>query len=70
MPSLSLLSPSRLKPLLPQTRATRTWIAVTTLETVVDSIIVAVTLNSFEDKLWKAVLQRDEKSVLPVYMGL
>ncbi|GAA5907766.1 hypothetical protein JCM5296_004529 [Sporobolomyces johnsonii] len=46
------------------------WLAVTLLETIVDVVIVAVLLNSFETKLWQTVLQRDEKSVLPVYLGL
>ncbi|BGP13122.1 hypothetical protein JCM10213v2_001041 [Rhodosporidiobolus nylandii] len=60
----------RLRPLLPRTPATIAWLSVTTLETVIDGIIVAVLLNSFEEKLWQTVLQRDEKSVLPVYLGL
>ncbi|GAA5905459.1 hypothetical protein JCM6882_003167 [Rhodosporidiobolus microsporus] len=61
---------ARLRPLLPQTPATVAWISVTALETVADGVIVAVLLNSFEEKLWQTVLRRDEKSVLPVYLGL
>ncbi|CEQ40441.1 SPOSA6832_02059, partial [Sporobolomyces salmonicolor] len=60
----------RLRPLLPTTVPTQAWLAVTLLETIVDVVIVAVLLNSFETKLWQTVLQRDEKSVLPVYLGL
>ncbi|GAA5822517.1 hypothetical protein JCM10212_002762 [Sporobolomyces blumeae] len=60
----------RLRSLVPTTLATRAWITVTVVETVVDVVIVAVLLNSFEDKIWQTVLLRDEKSVLPVYLGL
>ncbi|GAA6041710.1 hypothetical protein JCM8097_003094 [Rhodosporidiobolus ruineniae] len=61
---------SRLRPLLPSSKSTIAWLTITSLETVVDGVIVAVLLNSFEDKIWKTVLKRDEKSVLPVYLGL
>ncbi|KAM0788014.1 hypothetical protein ACM66B_006214 [Microbotryomycetes sp. NB124-2] len=43
---------------------------MTALETVVDTVIVAVLLNSFEDKIIDTIFQRNEDSVLPVYLGL
>ncbi|GAA5830622.1 hypothetical protein JCM11251_002536 [Rhodosporidiobolus azoricus] len=61
---------ARLRPVLPQTLATWAFFSVTALETIADGVIVAVLLNSFEEKLWQTVLRRDEKSVLPVYLGL
>ncbi|GAA6007961.1 hypothetical protein JCM11491_006557 [Sporobolomyces phaffii] len=61
---------SRLRPLIPTTHATRAFLYSTLVQTVVDSAIVGVLLNSFEEKLWQTVLQRNEKSVLPVYLGL
>ncbi|GAA6005347.1 hypothetical protein JCM10207_002946 [Rhodosporidiobolus poonsookiae] len=61
---------NRLRPLLPTSPSTIAWISVTTLETLVDAVIVAILLNSFEDKIWQTVLRRDQKSVLPVYLGL
>ncbi|GAA5971403.1 hypothetical protein JCM11641_008340 [Rhodosporidiobolus odoratus] len=70
MVSLSSLSSSRLRPLLPTTPSSIAWLSVTTLETVVDGVIVAILLNSFEEKIWQTVLLRDERSVLPVYLGL
>ncbi|GAA5856404.1 hypothetical protein JCM8547_008728 [Rhodosporidiobolus lusitaniae] len=66
----AMFSLSRLKPLLPTTPATIAFLSVTIFETLVDGVLVAILLNSFEDKIWKAVLARDEKSVLPVYLGL
>ncbi|GAA5924398.1 uncharacterized protein JCM15063_005631 [Sporobolomyces koalae] len=61
---------SRLRLLVPTTHATRAFLYSTLVQTVVDSVIVAVLLNSFEEKLWQTVLQRNEKSVLPVYLAL
>ncbi|GAA5957296.1 hypothetical protein JCM3765_000416 [Sporobolomyces pararoseus] len=61
---------SRLRVLIPTTHATRAFLYSTLVQTIVDSVIVGVLLNSFEEKLWQTVLQRNEKSVLPVYLGL
>jgi hypothetical protein len=55
---------------IPTTNATRAFLYSTLIQTIVDSVIVGVLLNSFEEKLWQTVLQRNEKSVLPVYLGL
>lgn len=35
-----------------------------------DVCIVAILLNSFEGKILSTVLERNEDSVLPVYLGL
>lgn len=67
---MGFFSPSRLRPLIPTTWATRAFLYSTLIQTVVDSAIVGVLLNSFEEKLWQTVLQRNEKSVLPVYLAL
>ncbi|GAA5895031.1 uncharacterized protein JCM6883_002294 [Sporobolomyces salmoneus] len=61
---------SRLRPLIPTTHATRAFLYSTLVQTIVDSVIVGILLNSFEEKLWQTVLKRNEKSVLPVYLGL
>lgn len=61
---------SRLRALVPTTHATRAFLYSTLVQTIVDSVIVGILLNSFEEKLWQTVLQRNEKSVLPVYLGL
>lgn len=61
---------TRLAPFVPRTPATIAWLAVTLVETAVDTVIVALTLNTYAEKLWRTVLERDERSVLPVYLGL
>lgn len=61
---------TRLSPLVPRTPATVAWLATTLLETAVDTLIVGLTLNVYAEKLWRTVLERDESSVLPVYLGL
>ncbi|TNY24261.1 hypothetical protein DMC30DRAFT_413491 [Rhodotorula diobovata] len=61
---------ARLSPLVPRTPATVAWLATTLLETAVDTLIVGLTLNVYAEKLWRTVLERDESSVLPVYLGL
>ncbi|BGP37042.1 hypothetical protein JCM10449v2_000946 [Rhodotorula kratochvilovae] len=69
-PSLPARLRKRLSPILPRTPATIAWLATTLLETVVDTCIVGLTLNEYAEKLWETVLERDERSVLPVYLGL
>ncbi|GAA5850838.1 hypothetical protein JCM9279_003942 [Rhodotorula babjevae] len=61
---------TRLAPLVPRTPATIAWLAMTLVETAVDTCIVGLTLNTYAEKLWRTVLERDERSVLPVYLGL
>ncbi|ORY58371.1 hypothetical protein BCR35DRAFT_203909 [Leucosporidium creatinivorum] len=56
--------------LLPTSPSSQLFLAMTALETVVDVCIVAILLNSFEGKILSTVLERNEDSVLPVYLGL
>ncbi|KAK4052053.1 hypothetical protein OIV83_002347 [Microbotryomycetes sp. JL201] len=55
---------------LPTKLSSQLFLGMTALETVVDIVIVAVLLNSFEDKIIDTIFQRNEDSVLPVYLGL
>ncbi|KAM0788015.1 hypothetical protein ACM66B_006214 [Microbotryomycetes sp. NB124-2] len=54
----------------PKKLSSQLFLGMTALETVVDTVIVAVLLNSFEDKIIDTIFQRNEDSVLPVYLGL
>ncbi|GAA5997109.1 uncharacterized protein JCM10292_006213 [Rhodotorula paludigena] len=60
----------RLSSVLPRTPATIAWLSATALETLVDTVIVGLTLNEYADRLWQTILVKDERSVLPVYLGL
>ncbi|KAK4051290.1 hypothetical protein OIO90_004771 [Microbotryomycetes sp. JL221] len=55
---------------LPTNPSSQLFLGMTALETVVDIVIVAILLNSFEDKIIDTIFQRNEDSVLPVYLGL
>lgn len=56
--------------MVPRTPATIAHLSVTFLETLVDTVIVALTLKSFEKHVWQLLMERSERSVLPVYLGL
>ncbi|KAM0750041.1 hypothetical protein T439DRAFT_348724 [Meredithblackwellia eburnea MCA 4105] len=55
---------------IPRSTATIAFLGMTALETLVDIIIVAVLLHSFDGGFVESVLAKNEKSVLPVYLGL
>lgn len=54
----------------PRTAPTIAFLGITVLETVVDVVIIACLLSSFEGGFVKSVLARNDQSVLPVYLGL
>ncbi|BGO88661.1 hypothetical protein NBRC10512_003489 [Rhodotorula toruloides] len=60
----------RLSALIPRTPATIAHLSVTFLETLVDTVVVALTLNSFEKHVWQLLMERSDRSVLPVYLAL
>ncbi|KDE05747.1 hypothetical protein MVLG_03839 [Microbotryum lychnidis-dioicae p1A1 Lamole] len=60
----------RLLSYIPQSISSQIFLSVTLFETIIDTCIVAVLLNSFEEHVFQTVLKRNEDSVLPVYMGL
>lgn len=61
-----------LKLLIPRTWPTILFLSITIVQTIVDSTIIAILINSFEKNttVLNALTARDENSILPVYLGL
>lgn len=56
--------------LTPRTLPTIAFLGITVLETIVDVVIVAIVLHSFDGGFVQSVLAKNDQSVLPVYLGL